>query len=64
MPQALACFFEGESFEDVIRNCISIGGDCDTTAAIAGSIAEGYYGLPEEIVERARTYLGEIEEEM
>lgn len=64
VPQALACFFEGESFEDVIRNCISIGGDCDTTAAIAGGIAEGYYGLPEGIVERARRYLGEIEGEM
>ena len=64
VPQALACFFEGESFEDVIRNCISIGGDCDTIAAIAGGIAEGYFGIPDEIIEGARTYLGEIEGEM
>lgn len=64
VPQALACFFEGESFEDVIRNCISIGGDCDTTAAIAGGIAEGYYGLPEGIVEEAMKYLSEIAEEI
>lgn len=64
VPQALECFFEGESFEDVIRNCISIGGDCDTTAAIAGGIAEGYYGLPEEIAEEAMPYLAEIAEEL
>lgn len=64
VPQALACFFEGESYEDVIRNCISIGGDCDTTAAIAGGIAEGYYGLPEEILEEARGYLVGLAEEI
>ena len=46
MPQAFVCFFEGESFEDVIRNCISIGGDSDTIAAIAGGIAEAYYSVP------------------
>ena len=42
LPQALACFFEGDSYEDVIRSCISIGGDSDTIAAIAGGIAEAY----------------------
>lgn len=62
VPQALECFFEGNSFEDVIRNCISIGGDCDTIAAIAGGIAENYYGIPEEIVEDAMKYLAEISE--
>ena len=36
-------------FEDAIRNAISIGGDSDTIAAITGSIAEGYYGIPENI---------------
>lgn len=46
MPQALACFFEGKDYIDVIRNCISIGGDTDTVAAIAGGIAEAYYGMP------------------
>ncbi|MCR5090876.1 MAG: ADP-ribosylglycohydrolase family protein, partial [Oscillospiraceae bacterium] len=44
VPQALVCFLEGESYEDVIRNCISIGGDSDTIAAIAGGIAEAFYG--------------------
>ncbi len=47
MPQALACFFEGRDYIDVIRNCISIGGDSDTLAAIAGGIAEAFYGMPE-----------------
>ena len=47
VPQALACFLESGSFEDTVRNCIRIGGDCDTTAAIAGGIAELYYGIPD-----------------
>ena len=57
VPQALACFFEGESFEDVIRNCISIGGDSDTIAAIAGGIAEAFYGVPEKYQIKAERYL-------
>ena len=43
MPQAIVAFLESESFEDAIRNVISIGGDCDTTGAITGSIAWIYY---------------------
>ncbi len=57
LPPALVCFFEGESYEDVIRNCISIGGDSDTIAAIAGGIAEAYYGVPEEIKAQLWGYL-------
>ena len=57
LPQALACFFEGDSYEDVIRNCISIGGDSDTIAAIAGGIAEAYYGVPEEFGKQVRAYM-------
>ena len=57
VSQALACFFEGNSYEDVIRNCISIGGDSDTIAAIAGGIAEAFYGVSEHYVEMARDYL-------
>ena len=57
MPQALVCFFEGDHFEDVIRNCISIGGDSDTIAAIAGGIAEAYYGVPEKYQIKAERYL-------
>ena len=43
VPQAIAAFLESENFEDAIRNVISIGGDCDTTGAITGSIAWTYY---------------------
>ena len=57
LPQSLACFFEGESYEDCIRNCISIGGDSDTIAAIAGGIAEAFYGVPEEYQIKAERYL-------
>lgn len=43
MPQALYCFLISTSFEDCIRTTISIGGDCDTTAAISGAIADAFY---------------------
>ena len=43
VPQAIYCFLISDSLEDTIRNCISIGGDCDTTGAMAGAIAEAYY---------------------
>lgn len=45
VPQAIVAFLESTTFEDAIRNAISIGGDSDTLAAIAGSIAEAYYGI-------------------
>ena len=45
VPQALEAFFESISFEDAIRNAVSIGGDSDTIAAMAGSIAEAYFGV-------------------
>ena len=57
VPQAMEAFFEAESFEDAIRNAISIGGDSDTIAAIAGGIAEAYYGIPEAIAKRAESFL-------
>lgn len=57
VPQALICFFEGESYEDVIRNCVSIGGDTDTVGAIAGGIAEAYYGVPNAIANVALFFL-------
>ena len=45
VPQALEAFFESESFEDAIRNAISIGGDSDTIGAITGSVAWVYYAM-------------------
>jgi len=59
MPEALQCFYEGISYEDVIRNCISIGGDSDTLAAIAGGIAEAFFGVPEELKARLPEFLDE-----
>lgn len=59
VPEAITAFLEGESFEDVIRTAVSLGGDCDTVAAIAGSIAEGFYGVPEELKSACRSRLPE-----
>lgn len=47
VPQAISCFLEANNFEETIRLAVSIGGDSDTIAAIAGSIAESYYPIPE-----------------
>ena len=57
VPESIICFLDSDSFEDCIRNCISLGGDADTMGAIAGGIAEAYYGVPKEIEEKALTYL-------
>lgn len=53
VPQALVAFFSSTGFEDAIRNAVSIGGDSDTIAAIAGSIAEAHYGIPADLREAA-----------
>lgn len=45
VPQALMCAFEANSFEDAIRNAVSLGGDSDTLAAIAGSVAGSHYSI-------------------
>ena len=57
VPQAITAFLEGGSFEEVIRLAVSLGGDSDTLTAIAGSIAEAYYPIPEDIKERALEFL-------
>jgi len=59
VPEAITAFLEGESFEDVIRTAVSLGGDCDTLTCIAGSIAEGFYGIPEELKRECRNRLPE-----
>ena len=59
VPEAITAFLEGESFEDVIRTAVSLGGDCDTLTAIAGSMAEGFYGVPEELKTACRRRLPE-----
>ncbi|MDO4400915.1 MAG: ADP-ribosylglycohydrolase family protein [Coriobacteriia bacterium] len=59
VPQAIVALLESTSFEDAIRNAISIGGDSDTIAAIAGSIAQGRYGVPDELAEEVARRLPE-----
>lgn len=53
VPEAIVCALEARDFEDAIRNAISIGGDSDTVAAIAGPIAEARFGIPDEIAHAA-----------
>ena len=57
VPQALVCALEATSYEDALRNAVSIGGDSDTIAAIAGSVAEARFGIPPEIAAKAWSYL-------
>lgn len=57
VPYAVQAFLESDSFEDAIRNAISIGGDSDTLAAITGGIAEAYYGVPDKLWTEAKRYL-------
>ena len=59
VPEAITAFLEGNDFEDVIRTAVSLGGDCDTLTCIAGSIAEAYYGIPQEIKDEAKRRLPE-----
>ena len=57
VPQAIYCFLISKNFEDCIRTTISIGGDCDTTAAISCAIAGAYYGIPKKFKDKILTYL-------
>ena len=60
VPQAITCALESVSYEDAVRNAISLGGDADTLAAIAGAIAEAMHGIPDEIKRQAEDrYLAE-----
>ena len=57
VPEAIVCFLESTSFEDAVRNAVSLGGDADTQGARTGSIAEAYWGVPIELEDKALTYL-------
>lgn len=59
VPQAIMAFLESESFEDAIRTAVSLGGDSDTLTAIAGSVAEAYFGIPDAIKAKALSFLDE-----
>lgn len=58
VPEALIAFLESEDWEDAVRNAISLGGDADTQACIAGAIAEAFYGgVPDAIREQTTARL-------
>ncbi len=60
VPEAIICFLDSTDYENCIRLAISLGGDGDTLAAIAGSIAEAFYGgVPDELKEKALSILPE-----
>ena len=61
LPKAIISFLEGNSFIEVIRNAVSLGGDTDTIGAIAGAMAESYYGIPQEY---DYIYLNKLDDDM
>jgi len=58
VPQAIVAFLESKDYEDAVRKAVSLGGDSDTLACMAGGIAQAYYGnIPEYIVDKVRALL-------
>lgn len=57
VPQSIFAFLISQDYEDTIRTAISMGGDSDTMACIAGAIAEAYYGIPQELENRGLEFL-------
>lgn len=58
VPEAIIAFLESNGIEDAIRKAVSLGGDSDTMACIAGGIAQAHYGtVPPDIVLRVREHL-------
>ncbi|MBE6679928.1 MAG: ADP-ribosylglycohydrolase [Ruminococcaceae bacterium] len=57
VPQAIVAFLDSSDYEDAVRNAISLGGDGDTQACIAGAIAEAFYGIPDELSDEAFEYI-------
>ena len=59
VPESIISFLEGTSYEDTVRNAVSLGGDTDTMGCIAGSIAEAFFGMPDDLKEECRRRLPE-----
>ena len=57
VPQSIYAFAISNSYEDCVRTAVSMGGDADTMACIAGAIAEAYYGIPKELEEEMYKFL-------
>lgn len=63
VPEAIICALEATSYEDAVRNAVSLGNDADTQAAIAGAIVEPIFGIPSDISERClKTLTPDIKE--
>jgi type I restriction enzyme M protein len=57
VPRAMVCFLSAKNYEEAIRRAVYLGGDTDTTAAIAGSVAGAYFSIPATLKERALALL-------
>ena len=57
VPEAIIAFLDSDSYEDAVRNAISLGGDSDTLACITGGIAEAFYGVPDRIQSEVQHHL-------
>ncbi len=58
VPEAVIAFLDATDYEDTIRNAVSLGGDSDTLACIAGGMAEAFYGgVPDVIARKAKAFL-------
>lgn len=57
VPQAMVSFLESDDLFDTLRNAISLGGDSDTLAAIAGAVAEQFYGINESMRDHLLSYI-------
>lgn len=64
VPPAIVCALESEDFEDALRNAVSMGGDADTLAAIAGSVAEALHGIPDVMIESALPHVPDVMREV
>ena len=60
VPQAIRCFLEADSFEEAVRLAVSLGGDSDTLAAMAGSLAAPRFGIPDAAAEAVNGYLDDF----
>ena len=58
VPEAIVAFLDADSYEDAVRNAVSLGGDSDTLACITGGIADAFYGgVPEHVREKVKAIL-------
>ena len=57
MPESIIAFLDSTDYESTLRLAVSLGGDSDTQACIAGGIAEAFYGIPDAIIIKAASFI-------